>query len=131
VEWEWLLDEAVDQIHDQQLQKFGGISGIRDAGLLASALQRPKNRAYYENASVTEMAATYAIAIAQGHPYMDGNKRTGFIVAATFLALNGWVLNATDAEVVQAFLDVANGVMDEAALAEWFENHIVKSKLES
>jgi death on curing protein len=70
VEWEWLLDEAVDQIHNQQLQKFGGISGIRDAGLLASALQRPKNRAYYENASVTEIAATYAIAIAQGHPYM-------------------------------------------------------------
>jgi death on curing protein len=125
VQWEWLLDEAVDKIHDQQIQKFGGISGIRDAGLLASALQRPKNRAYYENASATEIAATYAIAIAQGHPYMDGNKRTGFIVAATFLALNGWVLNATDAEVVQAFLDVANGVMDEAVLAEWFENHIV------
>lgn len=68
MKWEWLLDVAVDQIHDQQLQKFGGIAGIRDAGLLASALQCPKNRAYYENASISEIAATYAIAIAQGHP---------------------------------------------------------------
>jgi death on curing protein len=125
VQWEWLLDEAVDRIHDRQIQKFGGIPGVRDAGLLASALQRPKNRAYYEDASVTELAATYAIAIAQGHPYMDGNKRTGFIVAATFLAINGWVLSANDEDVIQAFLDVANGVVDEAALAQWFENHIL------
>ncbi len=131
MQWEWLLDEAVDRIHDRQIQKFGGIPGVRDAGLLASALQRPQNRAYYEDASVSELAATYAIAIAQGHPYMDGNKRTGFIVAATFLAINGWVLRANDEEVIQAFLDVANGVRDEVSLAQWFENHILPTNKEN
>jgi len=101
--------------------EHGGCEGIRDAGLLASALARPRNIAAYGNPTVFELAAAYALGIIQNHPFVDGNKRTGFLAAYTFLALNGWRLIAPEASVVATVLAVASGEIDEAEFAAWLK----------
>jgi len=121
----WVLDEVVLAIHKRQLAEHGGAVGIRDAGLLESALARPKNLfAYAENEVMfSQLAAAYAFGIARNHPFVDGNKRTAFVVAMLFLRLNGYTLAASQEEKHRTFLALAEGRLDEAALATWLEAH--------
>ena len=123
--WHWLLDEVVIAIHDEQIAVHGGSLGIRDSGLLSSALARPKHKANYGDPSVFDLAAAYAYGIIRNHPFVDGNKRTGFLVAYVFLHINGWELRSKEVEAVNAVLDLAAGEMDEPFFSEWLKNKSV------
>lgn len=96
---------------------------MRDAGLLDSAMGRPQNLADYGEPDIVALAAAYAFGIARNHPFVDGNKRTAAVVSETFLALNGHALNATDAEIVVAFVALAAGELSEVELVDWFRVH--------
>ena len=123
--WTWPLESVVLAIHDAQLAEHGGISGIRDEGLLASALARPRNvEAYGEGVDAASLAAAYAFGISRNHPFLDGNNRTAFVVMELFLTLNGWRLDADDATCVSVMLEVAAGKCSEEKLAEWLREHI-------
>jgi death on curing protein len=123
--WVWVADSVVLAIHEAQLAEHGGIAGIRDEGLLASALARPHNlEAYGEDVDAAALAATYAFGIARNHPFLDGNKRTAFVVMELFLNLNGWILNADDADCISTMLSVAAGELGEKALATWLRRHM-------
>jgi death on curing protein len=123
----WIADSVVRAIHGAQLAEHGGIAGIRDEGLLASALARPHNlEAYGENVDTAALAAAYAFGIARNHPFLDGNKRSAFVVMELFLNLNGWVLNAEDAECISTMLALAAGDLSEKALAAWLRSHIAR-----
>jgi death on curing protein len=124
VNWRWIKIETVLAIHDEQLAEHGGSSGIRSMDLLVSALQRPQDKANYGAPSPAELAAAYAFGIVKNHPFIDGHKRTGLVVAETFLALSHVEFNATDHECVIAFEALAAGETTEEELAAWFELHI-------
>jgi len=109
----------------QQLAEHGGGTGVRDMGLLQSALARPQNLAAYETPDTADCAAAYACGIARNHPFVDGNKRTAFVALELFIELNGWALDADDADAVRVMLAVADGSMDEARLAEWIRARCV------
>lgn len=115
----WVDLAVVLAIHDEQLAEHGGQSGVRDRGLLESALARPRNQFSYGELSVTRLAASYAFGISRNHPFLDGNKRTSLVVAELFLMLNGLELVATDAECITTFLALAAGELTEDELAEW------------
>ena len=120
----WVLDEVGIAIHKRQLAEHGGTVGVRDAGLLASALARPKHLLAYGNGvTLAQLAAAYAFGIARNHPFVDGNKRTAFVVAMLFLRLNGYTIAASQEEKYQTFLALAEGHIDEAVLATWLEQH--------
>lgn len=119
----WLRRDAVEHLHSEQLAEHGGAPGLRDEGLLESALARPRNAAAYGAPSLFELAAACAFGIVRNHPFVDGDKRSGFQAAATFLRLNGFDLTASDADVVVAVLALADGATSEAAFAEWLESH--------
>ncbi len=110
-------------IHVEQLAEHGGGRGVRDAGMLESAMMRPRNLSSYGEVDAASLAAAYAFGIARNHPFIDGNKRTAAVVDETFLALNGLSLSASDAEVVVAIVALAAGEMTEAELADWFRQH--------
>ena len=118
-EWIWVDATTVAAIHDEQLAQHGGAGGVRDSGLLESALARPLNTAAYGKPSVFELATAYAFGIAKNHPFIDGNKRTAYVVCELFLALNGWRLASTDADSVVTFLALAASEIDEDAFADW------------
>ena len=122
--WVWIDAEIARAIHSEQLAEHGGPVGIRDDAALESAMARARNRAAYGTPDAADLAAAYAFGIARDHPFVDGNKRTSAVVAETFLMLNGHVLEATDAELVVAFQDLASGGVSEAELADWFRTHI-------
>jgi death-on-curing protein len=124
----WLLDSVVPAIHRRQLAEHGGLDGIRDAGLLASALARPKNLFAYSNPKpdVSALAASYAFGIACNHPFVDGNKRTAFVVCRTFLRLNGQDVDATESEKYLEFIGPAEGTIGEEELAEWIRSRLIK-----
>ncbi len=125
--WVWIADSVVSAIHEAQLAEHGGITGIRDEGLLASALARPRNlEAYGEDVDVSALAAAYAFGIARNHPFLDGNKRTAFVVMELFLDLNGWVLNSDDAGCISTMLALAAGDLSEKALVDWLRAHIAR-----
>jgi death-on-curing protein len=107
-------------MHGEQVSEHGGLQGVRDQGLLESALARPENLAAYGDPDVCDPAASYAFGLARNHPFADGNKRTAFVVSATFLLLNGRDLAATEVEVVETFLKLASGGLAEPDLAAWF-----------
>ena len=107
-------------ILDELIVRFGGLPGIRDEGLLLSALARPEQAAHYASVDVPELAAIYAVAIAKNHAFVDGNKRTGFAVAATFLELNGLYLTLSEPEAVVLMLDIATGQLDETGADKIF-----------
>jgi death-on-curing protein len=111
--------------HAEQLTEHGGGDGVRDAGALESAMARPQNLAGYGEPDVAALAAAYAFGIARNHPLVDGNKRTAAVVSESFLALNGFSLAATDAELVVAFVALAAGELSEEELADWFRSRIV------
>lgn len=110
-------------IHEEQLLEHGGGQGVRDMGLLQSALARPENLAHYGEPDVFDLAAAYAFGIAKNHPFIDGNKRTAFVVMELFLALNGVELEASDEECVTKFLALASGDLSEGGLAHWLRGN--------
>lgn len=122
--WVWIATEVAVAAHAEQLTEHGGGDGIRDAGMLDSAMARPRNLADYGEPDVAALAAAYAYGIARNHPFVDGNKRTAAVVSETFLLLNGYTLNATDAELVVAFVALAAGELSEDELADWFRQHL-------
>ena len=127
--WHWLIEGVVIAVHGELIAEHGGSPGIRDAGLLASALARPQNRAAYGEPSVFDLAAAYAFGIIRNHPFVDGNKRAGFLAAYVFLGLNGWELMSSEAEAVAAVLALAKGEMEEAGFADWLKtNSIIKGR---
>jgi death on curing protein len=123
-EWRWLSSAVVMAIHDMQLAEHGGGAGVRDAGLLESALGKPLNVAAYGTPDAASLAASYGYGISRNHAFIDGNKRTGFVAAELFLRLNGWHLSASDADCVLTMLAVAAGDITEDAFAAWLRTHI-------
>ena len=121
--WRWLTRRAAISIHLRQIQRHGGGDGIRDEGLLESALARPENLAAYREPTVFELAASYAFGIARNHPFIDGNKRTAFVASVLFLRMNGQQFHAEQAEAAVVFLRLAAGEFAEAELAEWFRRN--------
>ena len=116
----WLLDAAVLIAHEVSLANFGGADGLRDLNLLRSAVARPRNLFAYGNPGLHELAAAYTVGIVRNHPFVDGNKRTGFLAGAAFLELNGDRLVAAEIDATRTVLGVAAGEISEAQLAEWF-----------
>lgn len=116
----WLAKADVIELHGYVLARTGGLTGLRDEGLLESALPRPFNRWSYEGVGdIRDLAATYGIALAQDHPFTDGNQRAAFLGGGLFLELNGWNLTATDDDAIATFFAVAASQMDEDTLAIW------------
>ncbi len=127
--WYWLRQDVVVAIHDEQIAAHGGSRGIRDAGLLESALARAQNKAAYGVSSLFDLAAAYAYGIIMDHPFVDGNKRTGFLAAYVFLDLHGWHLEAPEAEAVGAVLALATRQMDEAEFSQWLKRYATEQAL--
>jgi death on curing protein len=115
----WIDLSVVLAVHDEQLAEHGGATGLRDLRLLESALARPRNVYAYESAARAALAASYAFGIANNHPFLDGNKRTSFVVAELFLAVNGMDLAVDDDDVVMTWLKLASGQISESELASW------------
>lgn len=115
----WLNRDDALGIHDMMLSQHGGSAGVRDNGLLLSALAKPQNRFAYGSTSLPEMAGSSAVGVVLNHPFVDGNKRTGFMLAATFLEINGWEFTATESSVVQSTLALASGTMTEQQYVDW------------
>ncbi|HCN68533.1 MAG TPA: type II toxin-antitoxin system death-on-curing family toxin [Candidatus Accumulibacter sp.] len=121
--WHWIDRRAIELLHDESLAEHGGASGLRDEGLLESALARPLNLAVYGQADVADLAAAYGVGLAKNHPFVDGNKRVAFLAVGLFLALNGWRLVANPADATLTMLAVAAGEIDEATFARWLRDH--------
>ena len=117
----WVPARAVYIIHDRQIARHGGASGLRDEGLLQNALQRPINKWQYENTDTFGCAAAYAFDIAKAHAFVDGNKRTAFVTSVTFLRLNGWHFVTEPAEGVTFMEDLASGAVSEERFKNWLE----------
>jgi death-on-curing protein len=115
----WVLREVVLLAHEQSLAQFGGSSGIRDEGLLDSALGKPRNLFAYGKPNLFELAASYAFGIVKNHPFIDGNKRAGFLVAVVFLESNGYRFYATEVDAALRTLALAAGELTETAYAQW------------
>lgn len=122
-DWVWIPLPIILAVHDEQLAEHGGLRGIRDQGLLESALAGPEHLAAYDNPDFADLAAAYGYDIARNHPFADGNKRTAFVATLLFLRLNGFDLTATDADKVFVMLDVAAGNLSENAFADWLRLH--------
>ena len=119
-DWVWITTSVAEAVHAEQLAEHGGAAGLRDAGALASAMDRARNLAAYGEPDVAALAAAYAFGIARNHPFTDGNKRSAAVISETFLTLNGQRLDASDAELVVVFLALAAGELSEDELADWF-----------
>ncbi|MDE3016259.1 MAG: type II toxin-antitoxin system death-on-curing family toxin [Pseudomonadota bacterium] len=128
IEPKWVSEDTVLKIHQRQISEFGGSEGVRDMGLLQSAIARPLNAYHYNQVvSLTKLAASYAFGIAKNHTFIDGNKRTALVTCFLFLMKNGFVIKATDEERFTAILSVAEGLMDEEQLTAWLDKHAVKN----
>jgi death-on-curing protein len=125
--WKWVVEDVALAIHDEQLAEHGGASGLRDLGLLQSTLARPQHLAAYGKADASALAAAYMYGLVRNHPFVDGNKRTGLVLAELFLALNGYELEAMDTECVSVTLGVADGSMTEAGLVAWLRGKVAKA----
>lgn len=127
--WQWIFEDVVLAIHGEQLAEHGGLDGIRDRGLLQSALARPENLAGYKEPApdAADLAACYAFGIVRNHPFTDGNKRTAFVIAELFLVLNGFELLADDASCVTAVLKLADSSLSEKAFAAWLRSNLTKA----
>jgi death-on-curing protein len=121
----WLALVHILAVHSDQIQVHGGSLGLRDRGLLESALERPRNRFHYEPTSdLPSLAASYGFGIAKNHPFVDGNKRVAFQAMYLFLGLNGLRIDASEEEVVATTLSLASGDLDEPGLAAWLRDHV-------
>lgn len=120
----WVRDDVVLAVHRRQIAEHGGMDGVRDISLLQSALSKPKNLFFYEeNIRLERLATSYAYGIARNHPFLDGNKRTAFVVCRLFLKLNGIELNASAEAKYTTFIHLAEGSLSEAALTDWIQEH--------
>lgn len=126
--WRWIDRRALELLHDESIAEHGGAAGLRDEGLLESALARPLNLAVYGEPDVAELAAAYGVGLAKNHRFVDGNKRAAFLAVGLFLALNGKRLVATQADATLTMLAVAAGSMDEPAFAQWLREHAQNRK---
>jgi death-on-curing protein len=121
----WLTIDRAVAIHRRQIAEHGGSDGVRDMGLLESAFARPQNiEAYEPDADIARFAAGYAFGIVKNHPFIDGNKRTGYVVMETFLVKNGFRLDATPADKYLTFISLADGSLSEEELAAWLRERI-------
>lgn len=118
--WHWLELSVVLALHDAQIAEHGGLAGIRDLGLVESALLRPQNLAAYQAMDAPDLAAAYAFGFARNHGFVDGNKRVAWISGRLFLRRNGWVLNYQPAEAVRLMEDLAGGRITEEDLMAWY-----------
>jgi len=119
----WVLRETVLTLQEQSLAEFGGPAGIRDEGLLDSALGKPENLFAYGKPTIFDLAASYGLGLVKNHPFIDGNKRAGFVTAITFLELNGYRFQATEAEAAVRTLALAAGEMAEAEFSAWLKKN--------
>ena len=119
--WTWIDQNIVLAIHHEQIAEHGGQTGLRDEGLLASALARPKNKANYQTADIADLAAAYGYGISRNHPFLDGNKRTAFVVVELFLNLNSYELQANDIDCLRS---LAAGTLSEKDLVTWLRANI-------
>ncbi|MGC8550447.1 MAG: type II toxin-antitoxin system death-on-curing family toxin [Acidobacteriaceae bacterium] len=118
--WVWISLKAVLAIHDEQISEHGGPGGVRDLGVVESAVARPMHLMAYGEPDAAAIAAAYTFELCRNHGFVDGNKRTAYVVAETFLVLNGYAMDAPDEAVVETMLAVASGSMSEEELVEWF-----------
>ncbi|MGP1718558.1 MAG: type II toxin-antitoxin system death-on-curing family toxin [Methylophilus sp.] len=124
--WIWIDKNALLRLHDESLSLHGGAAGIRNEGLLDSALARPLNLALYEQPDVAALAASYGCGLAKNHPFVDGNKRAAFLSVGLFLFLNNYRLTATQVDATLTILAVAAGEIDETGFAAWIRQYLVK-----
>ena len=123
-DWVWVTLAVAEAAHAEQIAEHGGGGdALRDRGLFESAMARPQQLAHYGDPDAAALAAAYAYGLVRNHPFVDGNKRIAAVVSETFLLLNGYSLDATDAELVVAFLELAAGSLAEEDLADWFRQH--------
>jgi death on curing protein len=122
-QWQWLNAEVLLAVHEAQLAEHGGGVGVRDIGLFESAMSRAQNLTLYATPDAADLAAAYGYGIARNHPFIDGNKRTGFVAALLFLTLNGYELIASDSDAVLTMLAVTAGEISEANFAAWLREH--------
>jgi death on curing protein len=125
----WMTLDMVLAVHDAAIAQFGGMTGVRDKGLLESALGRPRHLFAYGSSDLHELAAAYAFGIAKNHPFIDGNKRTAFVVAGLFLQINGWRLTASEPQAAYATLGLADGTIAEEGYGRFlrdFSEHTPK-----
>jgi death-on-curing protein len=122
--WKWVNRQVLLLLHDESLAEHGGAPGLRDDGLLDSALGRPLNLALYGTPDLASLAASYGFGLAKNHAFVDGNKRAAFLAVGLFLAVNAYRLHATQAEATLTVLAVAAGEMDEEGFAQWIRVHI-------
>lgn len=127
-DWRWIKETVALAIHDQQLAEHGGAGGVRDMGLLQSALARPQQLAAYDTPDVAALAASYASGIVGNHPFIDGNKRTAFVIANVFLLDHGYDISADDADIVTNVEALASGQLDEAGFAKWIRGVLVPDR---
>ena len=120
----WIIERVVLAVHDRLLAAHGGAGGLRDPGLLESALARPRQHYAYSSPDLIELAALYTAGLVRNHPFVDGNKRTGFAIGIVFLELNGFVFHATEEDATQAVVAVAAGQLDEAGYAAWLHSSV-------
>lgn len=121
----WITEEVVLATQDSLIERFGGLGGIRDQSLPDSALDRPKHLCAYGELTLFELAASYALGIVKNHPFLDGNKRAGFMAAYIFLGANGQLLDVAEEEVVERTLALAAGAINEADYARWLQDSCV------
>jgi len=123
-DWRWIDRRALVLLHDESLAEHGGAPGLRDEGLLQSALARPLNLVAYGSPDIADLAAAYGIGLAKNHPFVDGNKRAAFLAVGLFLALNGQRLVVTQTEATLVMLDVAASAIDESSFSTWIRDHL-------
>jgi death-on-curing protein len=123
--WRWIDKAALQLLHDESLAEHGGRSGLRDAGLLESALGKPLNLVAYGEPDFADLAASYASGLAKNHPFVDGNKRAAFLAVGLFLYLNGYRLQATQADATLHVLGLASSDISESTFAAWIRQHAV------
>ncbi len=126
--WNWVDRNILLLLHDESLAAHGGASGIRDEGLLDSALSRPLNLALYGEPDIADLAASYAFGLAKNHPFVDGNKRAAFLSIGLFLYMNGKILMASQTDATLTIMAVAAGERTETDLAIWIRNHLAPRK---
>ena len=129
--WRWVGLDVVLAIHDRQLAEHGGLDGVRDPGMIESALARPINLAGYGDPDAAELAAAYAIGLAKNHAFIDGNKRTAWVTARLFLADNGRSLDFDPRDAIRTMEDTAAGRIGETELADWFRRHMTPATTRS
>ena len=123
--WRWISKQALLLLHAESLAEHGGGQGLRDEGLLDSALTRPQNLAAYGNPDHAALAASYGLGLAKNHAFVDGNKRAALLATGLFLYLNGWRLTTSQADTTLAMLSLAAGELSEDAFAAWLRAHAV------